>query len=280
MNKELTHSTTRSNLIRLTLYGADLPADAPCILYIHGFKGFKDWGFVPFAGEYFVEKGIRFLTFNFSHNGIGSDKESFTELIKFKKNTFSLEVSEAREIIDETLKGTFFEVHGDLKLGVIGHSRGGGVALCAATDDKEKVQGLCTWAAISTFDRYSAEQKENWRQQGYLPVVNSRTGQVFQLGIGLLDDLEENLGGSLNIRQKVMDSKVPLCITHGGDDEAVSQNDARAIYEWAEWKPAELHVIDGTGHTFDCKHPWQGTTPAFDQVLTHSHNFFKQQFST
>lgn len=279
MNTELTHTTTRSNLIRMTLYGSELPPEAPCIVYMHGFKGFKDWGFVPFTGNYFAENGIRFLAFNFSHNGIGGDNETFSELLKFKKNTFSLEVSEAREVIDATLAGKFFEIDGDLKLGVIGHSRGGGIALCSATDNAEKVLGLCTWAAISTFDRYAEIHRQTWKQQGYLPIVNSRTGQVFQLGLNLLEDLEANIEGELNIKQKVMDSKVPLCIIHGGDDEAVSENDARAIYEWAEWKPAEMHIIDGTGHTFGSKHPWEGKTKAFDHVLTHSFNFFKQQFS-
>jgi len=42
-------------------------------VYVHGFKGFKDWGFVPYIGETFASKGFAFLTFNFSHNGIESN---------------------------------------------------------------------------------------------------------------------------------------------------------------------------------------------------------------
>ena len=66
-------SFKKGNVLNLTLYGADSFGDHPCLIYLHGFKGFKDWGFVPHAGHFFARNGFSFLTFNFSHNGIGPD---------------------------------------------------------------------------------------------------------------------------------------------------------------------------------------------------------------
>jgi hypothetical protein len=72
---------------------------SPCIIFVHGFKGFKDWGFVPYRCEYFAENGFFVVSFNFSHNGVGERFTEFTELEKFAENTFSPEITELSEII-------------------------------------------------------------------------------------------------------------------------------------------------------------------------------------
>lgn len=41
----------------------------PVIIFSHGFKGFKDWGHFPIVAQWFAEKGLAFVRFNFSHNG-------------------------------------------------------------------------------------------------------------------------------------------------------------------------------------------------------------------
>ena len=68
------------------------------------------------------------VTFNFSHNGIGENKLEFTELDKFAKNTHSREVRELTELV-KAIKNGFFEDVIFTKIGIIGHSRGGGNAL-------------------------------------------------------------------------------------------------------------------------------------------------------
>ncbi len=40
------------------------------ILFIHGFKGFKDWGAHNLVAEFFASRGYRFLKFNLSHSGV------------------------------------------------------------------------------------------------------------------------------------------------------------------------------------------------------------------
>jgi uncharacterized protein len=43
----------------------------PVILFVHGFKGFKDWGAFPDACEEFARVGFAVVAFNLSLNGVG-----------------------------------------------------------------------------------------------------------------------------------------------------------------------------------------------------------------
>jgi len=46
----------------------DQVENAPMIIFVHGFKGFKDWGTHHLVADYFSNNGFNFLKFNFSHN--------------------------------------------------------------------------------------------------------------------------------------------------------------------------------------------------------------------
>ena len=109
MNKDFRLKTSRSNILDVSSYGLENIASAPCLIFVHGFKGFKDWGFFPFLGNYFSDKGFFVLTFNFSHNGINSSTSQFSEMDKFAKNTISLEISELNELIIAYNDGYFGE---------------------------------------------------------------------------------------------------------------------------------------------------------------------------
>lgn len=277
MIKHFSYNSERGHVIGLSLYGANLEANAPCVLYVHGFKGFKDWGFVPFLGESLAAAGIRMLAMNFSHNGIGSILDEFTELEKFKNNTFSLEVEEAREVFDKYQKGKLFGAAVGTKMAVLGHSRGGGIALLAFANHPA-VKGICTWAAVSNFARYPKPIIDQWRKDGVLEVKNSRTGQIMHLGWQIHEDLMLHADDKLNIKKAVSECEKPLCIIHGEADKAVSSDDARAIFEWADNSKAELHLLPDAGHTFEAKHPFEGSNPSLDTVIKHTIKFFKQQF--
>ena len=46
----------------------------PVLIFLHGFKGFKDWGHFPMVAEYLARSGFAVLRFNFSHNGTSPDR--------------------------------------------------------------------------------------------------------------------------------------------------------------------------------------------------------------
>ena len=197
MKKDFVLITTKSEKIRITTYGYDNKNSAPCLIFVHGFKGFKDWGFWPFVGNYFADNGYFVITFNFSHNGVGEKLTEFTELDKFAANTFSLEYEELNEIIDAYLNN-FFGGKSNSPIGLVGHSRGGGNSLLVSSGRTE-IGAVVLWASISNFNRYSTRQIEEWRNSGVIEVLNTRTNQMMKLNFSLNEDLEKNKNSILNI---------------------------------------------------------------------------------
>ena len=64
----------------------------PIILFVHGFKGFKDWGAFNLIADYFAEAGFVFIKMNFSHNGLSLEEDYyFEDLEAFGQNNFSIE---------------------------------------------------------------------------------------------------------------------------------------------------------------------------------------------
>ncbi len=268
--------TKKSNKIRITVYGSDNLKSAPCLIFVHGFKGFKDWGFGPYIGDYFGKKGFFVITFNFSHNGIGEGKTEFTELDKFGENTFSLEVAELNEVIDAYLN-SFFGGRSDKGIEIAGHSRGGAIALLAS-QHRPEVKAVTVWSSVSKLDRYSERQKEEWRKKGVFNILNTRTNQVMPLNLTLLEDIENN-SDELSIQNAARNLSKPLLIIHSENDLAVPFQEAEQLLEWADKENSELIKIDKAGHTFDIKHPFEGSNSKFETVLDKTEKFFKSNLN-
>lgn len=266
----------RSNKIHITVYGLENLKSVPCLIFVHGFKGFKDWGFGPYLGEYFAKKGFFVITFNFSHNGIGDSKTEFTELDKFAENTFSLEIEELNEVIDAYLYSFFGEISGK-GIGITGHSRGGAIALLTS-QSRAEVKAVSVWSSVSKLDRYSERQKEEWRKKGVFNILNTRTNQVMPLKLSLLDDIEKNRE-ALSIENAVSNLSKPLLIVHGENDLAVRFEEAEKLFNWADKENSELVKIEKAGHTFDVKHPFEGSNPKFDTVLDKTNKFFNSNLN-
>jgi len=277
MSQNYVYKTNKNNEIDITTFGNKNLEEKDCIIFTHGFKGFKDWGFGPFLANYFSEKGFFVITFNFSHNGVGNNSLEFTELDKFANNTYSLEVDELTEIISAYKNGFFSNISESNKLGVIGHSRGGAISILASNLSKQ-VDALVTWAAFYKFARYTERQKTEWRKKGYVEVLNSRTKQLMRQNITLLDDIEQNKNGILNLEEALQNLNIRHLIVHGTEDLVVKVEEGEQIYNWSKKENTELLKIYGTGHTFDIKHPFEGSSKAFDKVLEKTHLFFYKIF--
>jgi dipeptidyl aminopeptidase/acylaminoacyl peptidase len=277
MNKDFVLNTKKNEKIRITTYGYENLETAPCLIFVHGFKGFKDWGFWPYTGNFFAGKGFFVLSFNFSHNGIGEGVTEFAELDKFAKNTFSLELEELNEIIDTYLHN-FFGKRSGKKIGIIGHSRGGGDALIVSSKRKE-IKAVVTWAAVANFNRYTKRQAKEWQRNGFFEVLNTRTNQMMRLNVSLLEDIEKNKTDLLNIEKAANNLNKPLLVLHGEQDLSVPLKEGEQIYNWSNKELTEFHKIKATGHTFDITHPFEGSNPKFDSVLEKTLNFFKQHLN-
>ncbi len=228
------------------------PPPRSAILIAHGFKGFKDWGFFPHTADALAGDGHAVVTFNFSRNGIGPDPLEFTELDAFAANTFTRELDELLRILDEVSSG---ELLGWVprRVGLLGHSRGGGDAILAAAERGDALNALVTWAAVADFDRWGDDTKREWRELGRLYVLNGRTGQHMPLDLALLEDFERNRD-RLDILRAAAQVHTPWLVVHGRDDLTVAMADAHRLIEANP--AARFEPVAGAGHTFEATHPF------------------------
>jgi len=241
----------------------------PAIVVVHGFKGFKDWGLWPSFAERLARAGFSAVNFNLSGSGV-DDSGEFVFPERFGHNTFSAELQDLRRVLDALAAGEL-GVAPPTGLGLLGHSRGGGMSVLTAAADA-RVTALVTWAAISTVERWAEPQRAAWRKAGVTPVKNARTGQVLPQYPDILDDIERN-PDALDIESAAGRIAVPWLIVHGSEDEAVALREGERL---AAAAPAGTRFlpIAGAGHTFGAAHPWGGSTPELDQVMAATLAFF------
>jgi pimeloyl-ACP methyl ester carboxylesterase len=232
----------------------------------HGFKGFKDWGFFPWIAARLAEEGIAAFRFNFARNGIGEDRpEEFTRLDLFEENSITREIADLEDLLDAIPDRPEFASVNREKFGLIGHSRGGGVAILAA-DRRPEIGSLVTWSAVSRFDRSFPENAlAAWKAEGRFSVLNQRTGQQMPLGMELLRDLTERKN-EIDVLAAEKRITVAHLIVHGEDDESVPEEAARELHE-ASGARAAIEIIPDTGHTFGAVHPFAGPTEALERAV-------------
>ena len=222
--------------------------------------------------ERIASREFKAVSFNFSHNGVDRDHPTeFARLDLFAQNTFSRELNELGLVIDYMYNNA--EAHGISRdrIGLAGHSRGGGISIIKASEDK-RIKCLVTLASVSTFDRYTDQLKLEWKERGYLETLNTRTNQLMRLDSTLLADLEAN-SEHLNILSAVHNLSIPYLIIHGKEDLSVNFNEAEDLYANSDKKLTQLYAVSNTGHTFGVVHPFAGTTPAFEKVIDRTLKF-------
>lgn len=228
-------------------------SNTPLIIFIHGFKGFKDWGAHHLAARYFVQNGYRYLKFNLSHSGVTAEKPNeVSDLESFASNTFSKELLDIDIVINHAVK--FLGVAG---VYLIGHSRGGGLSILQAANNPH-VKGLITWSSIADFSSlWKKEQESDWKKDGKIEVVNARTKEKMPLNITLLEDFENNRE-KLDILSAAKQVNVPWLIIQGDDDVNVPFKTAEKLANAN--LASRLVKIDGANHVYGAVHPFPGET--------------------
>jgi len=257
--------------ILIDVRAAQRTQPAPAVIVLHGFKGFKDWGMFPPLAERLARAGFTAVSLNVSGSGV-DDEGRFSRPERFGRNTFSAELSDLGAVLAALDDGRLGMVRPS-SVGIVGHSRGGGIAVLF-TAGHPRVAALATWAAISHVRRWNEEQRRLWRQEGRLDVTNARTGEVLPMYLEILDDLETNGRGSLDIEAAAGRITVPWLLVHGESDEAVPAAEAARLEQAAKRAQVTSLILAGAGHTFGAVHPFAGMTPPLERAFDATVGFF------
>lgn len=218
------------------------------VLFIHGYMGFKDWGCWNLVQNKFTSARLNFCKYNITHGGTTlANPLEFDDLQSFSKNSYLREYQDCLLIIQHLKEQYAIEnVH------LIGHSRGGGIALLMQS--VKEVKSITTWAAICTIEgrMKSGEELEKWKKEGNYTIKNGRTNQEMPHSYSAYEEFDANRE-LLSIEDNCKELSKPLLIIHGDEDTSVSISEGKKISELTQ---QELIIIPGTNHTFDSSHPW------------------------
>jgi uncharacterized protein len=216
------------------------------VVIVHGFKGFKDWGFFPWTAQRLMQHRLAVVRFNMSRSGIGDDPESFDRLDLFEHDTYSTQLRDLAVVVRHAQ-----QEFPDLPTFLFGHSRGGGIAILGA-QDVPNLAGVIAWAPIARVDRWDDETKRTWRARGVMEVENARTKQIMRMSPVMLDDYEAN-AARLDVLAAASRITVPLLVVHGARDESVPVDEGRLIA--ARAPEGSIAVFGRASHTFNAIHP-------------------------
>jgi dienelactone hydrolase len=251
----------------------------PVIIFLHGFKGFKDWGAFPEACAELSTAGFAVLAMNFSLNGVGESMTEFDQLDLFSRETLSQDLNDVGTVISALQEGNISPENASLdaeRLGILGHSRGGHTAVTAAAEYPD-IACLVTWSAVADYNaRWSDEMIADWNKKGVTEIKNGRTGQIMPVKDVVYKDALENAERLMAVK-RVRELSIPALFVHSKGDEAVPYSEAEKLFRISPAKEKHLKLIPDSGHTFDTAHPFEDEEfpDAFQEVVDETIEWFE-----
>lgn len=245
---------TLKNTHGLELLGdTHTPNDAPsaCVILMHGFKGYKDYGFIPVLAHDLCDAGLIVHRFNFSTSGMTNEIDTFARPDLFALDTWSRQVEDVVRVVDAVRTGDL--VGGELPIFIIGHSRGGGSALLAAGrhSDELNLAGVVTINGVDCCTRMPKDEQDALINLGYTMTQSARTKQDLRIeSAWLSEQLDEPEAHDVLLQA----SKIacPVCVIHGDDDQAV---DPSAGKEIARECNTDLNLLKSGNHVLNMPNP-------------------------
>ena len=250
----------------------------PLVIFVHGFKGFKDWGYWNLLADHFATHGFAFLKLNLSHNGATPTSEDLEDMEAFGRNNFTIELADLESLLNFLFseENPFREALDLDKIAIIGHSRGGGLVLLKAAEDS-RIKAVATWASVSNLNPgWNEDVIAKWKANGVIFNMNTRTLVEMPLYYQLYEDFVAN-AKRFDVENAAANLQQPLLIVHGDADPVVPVAQARRLHEL---QPAsQLEIIAGADHSFGGSHPY--TKPELPELAKEAAEktvaFFKQK---
>ena len=251
--------------------GAGAHGPPVAVILCHGSRGYKDWGFLPFLASRLAEEGLLAVTFNFTDSGIAERSGAFAEPDRFRRGTYGSELEDLRRVAGwvaarqaSGAPGAEGEP-GPVRLGIVGHSRGGAIAILHAAGDS-RVRCLASLAAPARIGVWPERYFDAWRRGEPVMVRDFRTRSGLHLGPEIYVDLERNRA-RYDVAAALEAIACPLLVVQGDKDRSVSVDEAREIASHVPSTLCELHVIEGAGHGFEAGDTIRRTPPQLTHMV-------------
>ena len=244
------------NPIVADIYIPQVALSKPLVIFNHGFKGFKDWGYWHILAKSFAEAGYIFIKFNQSHNGMSPDDLlNFSRLDDFGKNTYSQELHDLKTVTDWVFDNHFIPYSSINKerISLMGHSRGGSTAIIYGNED-DRIKKVVTWASFNDIEkRLMLPYYDNWDNLETVYIPNSRTGQQMPQHISIYHDYKDNKD-RLNIKRAFQQYEKPIMLMHGTEDNTVHFNETIELKGLNT--SSDLYIVPNGNHVFGGYHPY------------------------
>ena len=231
----------------------------PPVIICHGFRGYKDWGFIPLLASRLAESGIPAFAFSTSGSGIRDRDGAFVEPQRFRKNTYGREMADLGIVVGWALERLARNAAGPPRAGLVGHSRGGTLSLLYAVSDS-RIGCVATLGAQSQLGIWEPDQVAAWERGDDVSIHDFRTRTRLSVAPDLWNDFKKNRS-RYDVARAVESLAIPLLIAHGDRDKVVSLEHARRIAAHASQATTELRIIEGAGHMFQAGDKIRRTPP-------------------
>ena len=226
MARGVTFENCRGEKLAGVLHVPDRGPSRAGVVLCHGMESSKSSAKIATMTEFLRDRGLTALRFDFA--GSGESAGDFAEI------SYSHQVDDLRAAVTCLLDV------GVTRIGLIGSSMGGSVALLYA-GTAESTAGVVTIAAPSdpleiVEQLVPCEERKAWEERGFADYHGRRINRTF------LDDVRE-----LDILGAATRISCPVLVIHGDADETVPVNQAYRLYEALETEKKML-ILPGADH--------------------------------
>jgi pimeloyl-ACP methyl ester carboxylesterase len=153
----------------------------------------------------------------------------------FENITYSAEVEDLQAAF------SFMRARYARKIGILGSSMGGTVALLFAARNSDIVAALVTLAAPVHPERFlsrlsTPDELQQWRDRGFTLYHGQR------INVSLLNDLEK-----MNVPRAIKKINCPVLILHGDRDDVVPVEEAHELHHHLSGM-SKISILDGADH--------------------------------
>lgn len=254
----------------VTLPAQREPADA--VVLVHGFKGFRNWSFLPLLAQEAASRSLIAVRLDTSLNGMNGTNDRVLDPDAFARNHVTREVDDVHDVVSQLVDQLGSRWSGTVHF--VGHSRGGGVIHVVMRELLERQNSTIRLGrgvslnGIGAWVRWTPRQRPLWIEAGHTEFVNQRTGQNLRMNVDYMYDIEEH-AARLDMTAAASTLADRMLYIHAEQDVTVPVREHLALRDSTS-SCGPLVQLSQTTHTFGMTHPIARITEPFAMACDHT----------